>query len=226
MRQSNSSLVLLYIGVAGLSACRAENGTRDSKATLGASSEGRPGTPSSALTTADLADAGRPIAPAATSPESSPERAATRLHIDDTATDDGGANHYADCYEGFAAGVLPEVDVMKLGLLCGPSNGMVERPERYDGLIDETGAEGRHVLRVRRDECFRAVASSEAAVDDLEMEIRETAGDSRALTNLDAHWAVAPENAPLCVKHDGSLELRVRTHGGRGRYVLRLWTFP
>jgi hypothetical protein len=134
-------------------------------------------------------------------------------------------SNWSACATGHRAGTDPVRSIERLGLLCGPSNGMVQQPPRSEGPLSESGDEGTFEWRGRVGRCYRLVVAA-TAVADLEVELIGPDGSSVDLVNSDASWALVPATGALCVAREGGYAAKVRTHGGSGRYALDLWRLP
>lgn len=126
--------------------------------------------------------------------------------------------------EGFAPTGAPEADTMKIGMACGPVNGLT-LARKWTGRVDETASPSRatHHWDADRGDCFRLFAVGEATIDDLEVEVERPNGDGVLLENQSRPWVVVSEDRPFCTERDGEFVARVSTHGGSGVYALSVW---
>src|ERR1044071_2703678 len=78
------------------------------------------------------------------------------------------------CYGNYRPTSTPERDVTRLGLLCGPANGMMPVGSTVTGEATENGTQ--HPFDVRAGECFRIFAVAEPSAADLAVEVRDPKG--------------------------------------------------
>ena len=142
---------------------------------------------------------------------------------------DAGTFH--KCYAGFAAGGDPALDVMRLGLLCGPVNGMKL-------LLDVTGtpagASDEHVVPVRAGDCVRVMAAVHRSVERFTVEV---IGSERMLARgQGSSWLILDSEHPFCsseaVNYRVVVTLQARADAGTSRagaegaaYALQIWRF-
>jgi hypothetical protein len=116
----------------------------------------------------------------------------------------------------------PRVDVLRLGLACGPVTGLT-RYARANGIVDESGPPVVLRWKAERKDCFRLFAVAGTPVDDLEVEIVGPRGSRVSLTNQSRRWVVVGEDGPFCAPDAGAFEARVSTHGGRAPVSAAVW---
>jgi hypothetical protein len=170
-----------------------------------------------------------PSASAAAATGSAPARA-------DAAADDAGEPADADvdgrpapvggnwlsCYSGFTPRTDPKLDVMRLGLMCGPSNGMHKHASDQSEV--KAGAAGReHRFEVAAGECFRVFAVAEPRVKDIDVQILDDKGRRIAFDTSDDRWPVVKPDGPFCAVEAGALRAVVRAQNGSGRYAIEVW---
>lgn len=116
----------------------------------------------------------------------------------------------------------PRVDVLRVGLACGPATGLT-RVARLNGTVDENTSQV--VLRWKAElrDCFRLFAVAGAPVDDLEVQIVGPHGTQASLTNQSRRWVVVGEQGPFCAPEAGDFEARFSTHGGRAALSAAVW---
>jgi hypothetical protein len=129
-------------------------------------------------------------------------------------------NEWARCHQGFHTSGDVARDLLRLGLLCGPSTGMQASGPTFSGTLNGQAAATIRVDLAR--ECVRIVAAAGGSIEDLELELLSKSGQSLALVNLDKPWAVLPADKPLCTPYDATHTVRLVTHGGEGPFALRV----
>jgi hypothetical protein len=129
------------------------------------------------------------------------------------------------CYDRFEPGTVPHVDVVRLGVSCGPENGL-SLVGRVQGTVDEARTTlAAYQWSADRGDCFRVFAVAAAPVDDLEVEVVVVAprAERVSLTNQSQRWVVIDEDGPFCARHAGTYEARFSTHSGRGVFAAAVW---
>jgi len=134
----------------------------------------------------------------------------------------GGA--WVTCYGHFRPKSTPERDVMRLGLLCGPANGMRLVGSTFTGDASDVPTE--HGFVARAGECFRVFAVAEASVADLGVEVRDAKGLPVASDHNSDRFPILNPDGPFCLLDVGTYSLRVHARKGRGRYAMQLWRLP
>jgi hypothetical protein len=134
----------------------------------------------------------------------------------------GGA--WVTCYGNYKPQSTPERDVTRLGLLCGPANGMREVGATTSGDASDVPASQNFV--VRAGECFRIFAVAEPTVADLAIEVRDPRGLPVASDHNSDRFPIVNPDGPFCLFEAGTYSLRVHARKGRGKYALQLWRLP
>jgi hypothetical protein len=129
-------------------------------------------------------------------------------------------NEWLRCFDGFTTSGDVARDVLRLGMICGPSTGMQLSGPKFAGTLSGQAPTSIRVDLAR--ECVRIVAAAGGSVEDLEVELLSKSGQSLALVNLDKPWAVLPADKPLCTPYDATHTVRLATHGGEGPFALRV----
>jgi hypothetical protein len=124
------------------------------------------------------------------------------------------ASPWRSCLRGFAPHEDPRLDVLRLGVACGPVTGLT-RLAHVVSQVDETAAPA--VLRFTADkhDCFRLFGVAGQGVDDLEVEIVGPHASRVTLVNQNRRWVVVGEGAPFCTPAPGDYEAHFTTHAGR-----------
>lgn len=180
----------------------------------------------SAFTAGASPAASASAAPAASgvsgAPSSSPQ-VPSALAPAPSASEPGG-RLWASCYDRFEPSDTPRIDVVRLGTVCGPSNGL-SLYGRMTGVVDEARAPARYQWDAEAGDCFRVFAVAAEPVSDLEVEIAWVVphAEDVSLTNQNRRWAVVGEDRAFCATHDGTMGARFSTHGGRGAVVAAVW---
>jgi len=131
---------------------------------------------------------------------------------------------WVTCYGNFRPTSTPERDVTRLGLLCGPANGMKQIGSTVVGEAGDVPAE--HALEARAGDCFRILAVAEPAVTDLAVEVRSPKGIPLASDHNNDRWPIVNPDGPFCLLDAGRHVVRVHARQGRGHYALQIWRLP
>ena len=131
---------------------------------------------------------------------------------------------WVTCYGNYRPTSTPERDVTRLGLLCGPANGMMPVGATVTGEATENGTQ--HPFDVRAGECFRIFAVAEPSAADLAVEVRDPKGLPVASDHNNDRWPILNPDGPFCLLDPGKYLVRVHARQGRGKYALQIWRLP
>lgn len=126
------------------------------------------------------------------------------------------------CHAGFAPSDVPRVDVVRLGVACGPSTGLTQLA-RINGVVDE--ARNGPTLRwdASSGDCFRLFAVAGEPVEDLGVDVKGPHGSFSSATNQNRRWLVVGEDGFFCARREGQFEATFSTHTGRGAVAAAVW---
>jgi hypothetical protein len=155
----------------------------------------------------------RPDAASGASFDASPKRAPDPV---------GGS--WVTCYGNYRPTSTPERDVTRLGILCGPSNGMKPVGTMAQGDATENAVE--IPLEVRQGDCFRIFAVAEGTISDLAVVVRDPKGGPVASDHNNDRWPILNPDGPFCLVDAGKYSVEVRARQGKGRYALQIWRLP
>jgi len=131
---------------------------------------------------------------------------------------------WVTCYGNYRPTSTPERDVTRLGILCGPANGMKPAAPMVTGQVTDIAIE--HPLEVRQGDCFRIFAVAEAPVSDLAVVVRDPKGGPVASDHNNDRWPILNPDGPFCLVDTGKYSVEVRARQGRGKYALQIWQLP
>jgi hypothetical protein len=176
------------------------------------------------ISTADTAPSAIPSATVAAPPPA----ASTAAPPAGSAEEDAGrvapvGGNWLRCYASFQPRTRPELDVMRLGLLCGPSNGMKKVADAPLAPIGSGGAGREHRFAAHAGDCFRVFAVADPGVEDLDVEVLDPSGARVAFDTSDDRWPIVAPDGPFCVFKDGEYRAVVRAQRGSGRYAAEIW---
>ena len=169
-----------------------------------------------------------PAASSAPAPPEPPPSAAPAVSalppVPSPALDAGGpapsGGNWLKCYAQFQPRTRPDLDVMRLGLMCGPSNGMRKVAESQDTASSDAKE---HRFQAESGDCYRVFAVAEPGVEDLDVEVLSPQGARVAFDTSDDRWPVVKPDGPFCVFDPGEYRAVVRAQRGQGRYNIEIW---
>lgn len=139
----------------------------------------------------------------------------------DKVTPGGG---WVRCREGFALSGDPVKDVTRLGLLCGPSNGMRRRSRQaIVGVVGEHEPPVTASIRAARGACYRVLAAADAGVGELDVTVRSSRGAGVAADHAKGRLAVVQPDRPFCTFSDETFTVEVSAARGAGRFAAEVW---
>lgn len=153
-----------------------------------------------------------PVAPGASvpaAPGASVPAAPGDAAVEDATSDVFREGNWVRCYAGFAARDTPALDVMRLGLMCGPSNGM----RRVAGARWEA----------RKGDCYRVFAVGGPGVQALRVSVVAGAGRILASTIAARRWAVLEPDGAFCSPQAGAYQASARVVRGQGKTAVEVW---
>lgn len=145
----------------------------------------------------------------------------------------GDAGNWSKCYAHFAPRGDAALDVLRLGLLCGPSNGMRKVLDVADGRLGSAPQD--YSFSARPGDCFRIMAVADFSASAFAVEVRDEHAAKTARVESHGQWLILEQGSPLCVTRGGEYHVLVETGGdqhsrpsirdasGAGRYALELW---
>jgi hypothetical protein len=134
---------------------------------------------------------------------------------------------WVSCYGGFAPGAEPLADVTRLGLLCGPINGM----RRVGGMQGTIRAGPRppkpqHDFKVATGACYRVFAVAADPVVDLDVTVLSSRGSRLVSDNSEDRWPIVEPERPFCSFEDDVFGITLESKSGSGNYALEVWMLP
>lgn len=158
----------------------------------------------------------------ASPPASAPARTPATDAAGDARVAPVGGN-WLKCYAHFQPRVDPKLEVLRLGMMCGPSNGMRKVTDAREAELGG-GTSGReHRFTAEAGDCYRIFAVGEPKVEDLDIEVYDTRGARIAWDTSDDRWPIANPDGPFCVMSAGEHRAVVRAQRGSGSYAVEIW---
>ncbi|MBE7481292.1 MAG: hypothetical protein HS104_15090 [Polyangiaceae bacterium] len=187
-------------------------GCREPGAAPSPASSAPPNPSASAPPAATTAAPPRPSSPPQSEPEPLPAG---------SAAPSGG--NWLRCYAQFQPRTQPDLDVTRLGLMCGPSNGMRKAAESREATLGEPGKPREHRFKAEPGDCYRIFAVAEPSIEDLDIEVFGPGGNKIAFDTSDDRWPIVKPDGPFCVFEGGEYRAEVRAQRGQGRYSIEIW---
>jgi hypothetical protein len=140
---------------------------------------------------------------------------------DVAATEDGT---WSRCYANYRRTSTPARDVTRLGLLCGPENGMRLVHGTIEGQMGTATTE--RGFDFKAGDCLRVFVAADTSLMGLTVQVRDAVGTEIASSRARAGWAVVSLGGPFCIETAGRYTLRLRARQGTGHYAVQVWRLP
>ncbi len=139
---------------------------------------------------------------------------------------------WVSCYGRFKPAGDPVKDVTRLGLMCGPVNGMTRQGDTIRGSVEagtgRPGQPGPPVLagqfRAQAGSCYRLFAVAAPEVRDLDVTVRSSRGSRLTSDQTEDPWPIVDPERPFCSFSDDTFSIEVASGGGAGPFALQIWT--
>lgn len=139
---------------------------------------------------------------------------------------------WVSCYGRFKPTGDPVKDVTRLGLMCGPANGMTQQGDTIRGTVEPgTGSPGQPGVpvlagqfRAQAGHCYRIFAVAVPKVRDLDVTIRSSRGSRLTSDQTEDPWPIVDPERPFCSFEDDSFSIEVASGGAAGSFALQVWT--
>lgn len=129
------------------------------------------------------------------------------------------------CYEGLTLSGDPLKDVTRLGLVCGPSNGLRRKSKQaIVGIVTEGEPAVSHELRVTKGACYRVIAVADAGVIELDVTIRSSRDVAVAGDHARGRLAIVQPDRPFCTFAEESFAAVFSATRGSGRFAAEVWS--
>jgi hypothetical protein len=131
---------------------------------------------------------------------------------------------WVSCYGGFHPTREPLKDVTRLGLLCGPPNGMAQLgTETTTGTVAEGKSPLSYGFPARRGSCYRLFAVADPGVTDLNVTVRSSRGTELARDHSEDRWPILEPERPFCTYEDDSFTVELAAAHGAGAVAAQVW---
>ncbi len=134
---------------------------------------------------------------------------------------------WVSCYGGFRPSGEPLKDVTRLGLMCGPVNGMklvTDKPMVGQLALGQTHKEHRFVAEAG--ECYRVFAVASNSVKNLDVTVRSLRGSRLASDHSEDNWPIVDPDRPFCTFESDTFVLEFSSPAGAGRFAAQVWKLP
>ncbi len=132
---------------------------------------------------------------------------------------------WVKCHEGLVLSGDPLKDVTRIGLLCGPSNGLRRKTRQaIVGVIGEGDPPVPAELRVARGACYRVIGVADEAASELDITVRSSRGVAVAADHSTGRLALAQPDRPFCTFADDIFTIDFSARRGSGRFAAEVWS--
>jgi hypothetical protein len=129
------------------------------------------------------------------------------------------------CMDGFQTRSTPSLDLLRLGMLCGPYHAMRRLGEPLEGKLS-AGASQKHAFEAKRDQCFRLFAVAEPSLKRFSLRAFGPASTKIAETTVHRPFAALGADGVFCVQEAGSFQWEIESVDGQGSYAAQMWLLP
>lgn len=130
---------------------------------------------------------------------------------------------WIDCADGFRAQDRIDLDVLRLGLLCGPYHGMKLLGETLTGQVRSGEPPKRFVFPALRDQCFRVFVVTEVTLQRVGLRMLGPGGAVLAAGQSDGRWAMLRPDGAVCVERKDTFNVEIQALDGHGAFALQIW---
>ncbi|RLB53102.1 MAG: hypothetical protein DRI90_21505 [Deltaproteobacteria bacterium] len=139
---------------------------------------------------------------------------------------------WVSCYGRFRPSGDPRKDVTRLGLMCGPVNGMTQQGDTLEGEVKAgagpPGQPGSPTVtgqfEAQAGGCYRIFAVAAPPITDLDVTVRSSRGSHLTSDQTEDSWPIVDPERPFCSFDDDTFRVEVSAKGGAGRFALQVWT--
>lgn len=139
---------------------------------------------------------------------------------------------WVSCYGRFRPSGDPVKDVTRLGLMCGPVNGMTQQGDTVVGEVKTgTGPPGQPSapiiagqFQARAGGCYRIFAVAAPPIGDLDVTVRSSRGSHLTSDQTEDSWPIIDPERPFCSFEDDTFRIEVASGGKGGQFALQVWT--
>ena len=118
----------------------------------------------------------------------------------------------------------PLKDVTRIGLLCGPSNGLRRKTaQAIVGVIGERDPPVVAELRVARGACYRVIGVSDEGAEELDVTVRSSRDVAVAADHSKGRLAIVQPDRPFCTFADDVFSIDFTARRGSGRFAAEVW---
>lgn len=138
----------------------------------------------------------------------------------------GVGGPWVRCYAHFRPTSTPVRDVTRLGMLCGPQNGMKQLGATIEGETVEERPAKTHAITLERGQCVRLFAVADEGVKDLAVRLLGPKGERLGGDHVNDRWPIVDADRAVCVFEAGTYTAEVEARRGKGKYALQVWLLP
>lgn len=112
----------------------------------------------------------------------------------------------------------------RLGLMCGPVNGMIQHGATRRGKLKSEPS--RHRFAAKQGECFRVFAVASEGIANLDVRIVSARGTLLHKDRSHHRWPVVEATRPFCSFADDTFGIEIIGAAAGGSYALQVWKLP
>jgi hypothetical protein len=116
------------------------------------------------------------------------------------------------------------VEVGSLAKGCAAATKMKPMGDVLKGSQGETSPHQEFKLKAQAGKCYRVYAESDSGITDLDMLLKDSAGDIAAEDSTDDGSPVLIEDGAVCFKENDDATIIVSVGQGKGNYALQIWS--
>lgn len=140
------------------------------------------------------------------------------------AASDEPGTPWEQCHASFSPSGSPEADLARLTSACGPVGGMQAVTAVHLGQQNHRDPVDRFSFYVPEPgKCYRVYATGDETIGDLDLLLRDPAGNALAADLTHDSAPVLPPAEPFCVDAPGAYLLEISVYRGSGRYAVQVW---
>lgn len=130
-------------------------------------------------------------------------------------------DHFGYCYDGYKTSGKPALDLLRLGALCGPSNGMLAAQPRWTLSVQADAPA--LTVPLEAGDCVRVIAAT-TSPESFELEWRE--GDRQLRSCQQTSFGLCPPDGVVCSSAAGPVTLAVHSDGPLAGFMAEVWRLP
>jgi len=132
---------------------------------------------------------------------------------------------WAACHKDYKPGGKNlDADVSKVAGMCAKATGMKQLGKTLHG---QQGAESKpetFPFKAKASKCYRVFAESDSGIKDLDLAIKDSAGDIAGEDTTDDPSPIVLEDGAVCFKENDNAVVIISVGMGKGKYAIQIWS--